>query len=74
MSSQQLGSYQDGYRLVPVHTHGDFIVLHHCETMPPLPDISDGMAELDERPSPAVASMSNSNPLVQPLVELNPTT
>ena len=22
-------SYQDGYRRVTVHTHGDFIVLHH---------------------------------------------
>ena len=29
MSLQNLRLYQDGYRLVTVHTHGDFIVLPH---------------------------------------------
>ena len=33
-SSQHLKSYGDGYRLVTVHTHGDFIVLPHWETRP----------------------------------------
>ena len=32
MSYQQLRSYQDGYRLGTVHTHGDFIVLPNLET------------------------------------------
>ena len=31
---EHLRSYQDWYRLVTVHTHGDFIVLPHCETRP----------------------------------------
>ena len=30
-------SYQDGYRFVTVHTHGDFIVLPHLNTRPPAP-------------------------------------
>ena len=30
-------SYQDGYRLVTVRTHGDFIGLPHCDTRPPAP-------------------------------------
>ena len=40
-SLQHLRSYQDGYRLVTVSTHGDFIVLPHWKTGPPapLPDI-----------------------------------
>ena len=33
---QHLRSHQDGYRLVIVCTHGDFIVLPHWETMPPM--------------------------------------
>ena len=35
--SNILRSYQDGYRLVTVHTHDDFIVLPHWETRPPAP-------------------------------------
>ena len=34
-SLQNLRSYDDGYRLVIVHTHGDFIVLAHWESRPP---------------------------------------
>ena len=30
-SWQHLGSYPDGYRVVTVHTHGNFIVLSHWE-------------------------------------------
>ena len=32
MSLQQLGSHQDGYQHVTVHTHGDFILLPHWDT------------------------------------------
>ena len=32
MSWQQLGSHQDGYRLMTVCTHGDFIVLPDWKT------------------------------------------
>ena len=35
MSQQHIKSYQDRYRFVAVHTHGDFIVLPHWETRPP---------------------------------------
>ena len=40
-SWQHLSSYQDGFRLVAVHTHGNLIVLPHWKTgLPePLPDI-----------------------------------
>ena len=40
-SFQYLRSYQDGYWLVTVRTHGDFIVLAHWEIRPPTrwPDI-----------------------------------
>ena len=34
-SLQHLTSYQDGYCLVTVHTHGDFIVPPHWEIRPP---------------------------------------
>ena len=34
---QHLSSYQDGYQLETVHTHGDFIVLPHWKTRPPVP-------------------------------------
>ena len=37
MSWQHVMSYQDGDRLVTVHTHGDFIVLPHSNTMPLAP-------------------------------------
>ena len=30
-------SYQPGYRLLTVHTHGDSIVLSHWDTRPPAP-------------------------------------
>ena len=35
--SKDLGSYQDGYRLVTVRTHGNFIVLLHWDTKPLAP-------------------------------------
>ena len=37
MSSRDLRSYQDEYRLMTVHTHGDLIVLPLWETWPPAP-------------------------------------
>ena len=37
ISWQHLRSYQNGYWLVTVHTHGDFIVLPHWETRPSAP-------------------------------------
>ena len=36
-SCQNLRSYQEGYQLVTVHTHDDFIALSHWETRPPAP-------------------------------------
>ena len=36
-SRQYLSSYQNGYQLVTMCTHGDFIVLPHWETRPPAP-------------------------------------
>ena len=35
-SWQHLRSYHDRYQLVTVHTHGDFTVLSHGETRPPV--------------------------------------
>ena len=37
VSWQHGRSYQDWYQLVTVHIHGDFIVLPHWETKPPVP-------------------------------------
>ena len=36
-SWQHLSSYEDGYRLVTMLAHGDFIVLPHCEIGLPIP-------------------------------------
>ena len=36
-SKQHLRLYQDGYRVVTVRIHDDFIVLPHWETRPPAP-------------------------------------
>ena len=36
-TNKQTWSYQDGCRLVTVHSHGDFIELPHWEARPPAP-------------------------------------
>ena len=60
-------SYQDGYRLVTVHTHGDCVVLPHWETRPlaPWPAISSPVALSWHRANQLLSYLINAEQLVR---------